>query len=131
MDFASGDGAHRDFVRDLVSDVVDRARRGCHYFWTGRLGVAPDERTEAAKACAAAAVHRHRVTASRSSTSHHHHTWVRGAPSASLASVTSTTPLISYDHCKMFTANPTKSFADAREPVGSFTCLLFPPSDYK
>jgi hypothetical protein len=70
VDFASGDGAHGDFVRDLVSDVVDRARRRCCYFGTGRLGVTPDERTEAAKACAAAAVHRHRVTLSPSSRSY-------------------------------------------------------------
>ena len=71
MDFARGDGAHGDFVRDLIPDVIDRAGRwywwGCWYYWTGRLGVTPDERTEAAKACAAAAVHGHRVTMSQSS----------------------------------------------------------------
>jgi hypothetical protein len=51
VDIASGDRAHGDFMHDSVSDVIDRAGRRCCYFWTGRLGVTPDECTEAAKAC--------------------------------------------------------------------------------
>jgi hypothetical protein len=128
VDFASGDGAHGDFVRDLVSDVVDCAGRGCRYFWTGRLGVAPDERTEAAKACAAAAVHRHRVTVSRPSTSHHHH----HIPGSVLLCVGAfTAPLISYDHCKCsLSIQPSRQRMHANQS-DPFTCLLFPPYDYK
>ena len=51
VDFANGDSVHGDFVRYLVSGAIDGAgRRWCCCYRTGRLGVTPDERTEAAKA---------------------------------------------------------------------------------